>query len=151
MPDYGNHPIIAYSLEEEGMISKLFNKMPNLLFLTLSNAPNALFFEGQSHPLKYLRLDAGYFHENFILNLGQSNRFLNLRHLDFGEFNEQYLDKYPDECTPFDHYIALFQSKVFEKLNVFTLRNSVMTQEQIQELRLLNKNVDFNLVYSDKD
>jgi hypothetical protein len=68
LPDYHNHPIIANSYEKEGMIGKLSNKMTSLLSLTVPNALNALFFKGESHPLTHLQVDAGFAHQDFIIN-----------------------------------------------------------------------------------
>jgi hypothetical protein len=144
-PERHNCPIIAYSLEEEGMIAKMVSKMPRLQFLTVPSAPDISFFEIGKFPLKYLRLDAGYDHQDFILNLSKSNCFPDLEVLDYCEYSEQYLvDKY----TPIEDFVDLFKSKAFSNVYNFVLRNPSFSLKECKELSRLRENLTFRLVWS---
>jgi hypothetical protein len=111
--DWHNHPVIAEMLEEEGMIGRLLAQMPNLREMTVPSAPDASFFQVGQRPLSTLRVEAGYDHQNFILNFSRSSCFPSLEMLDFSDFNEQYMDDYLEYCIPFDHYRELLWSKAF--------------------------------------
>jgi hypothetical protein len=143
-----NHPVIARTLEEEGMIGRLLAQMPNLRELTISNAPDASFFQVGQRPISALRVESGYDHQNFILNLSRSSCFPSLKKLDFGDFNEQYIDGYLEYRTPFDHYRELFQSRAFATVRDFVLRNASLSSSQEEMLRDLRRDLAFRLVKS---
>jgi hypothetical protein len=147
-PEWHNQPIIAQIIEEEGAIAKLLAKMPNLISLTVPNAPDASFFEVGIRPLSYLRVESGYDRQNFIQNLSRSLCFPNLEFFDFGDYNEQYIDNYQENCTPFEDYVDLFKSKAFEKVAIFVLRNPLLSQSQLQKLKNLRQRLTFRLIKS---
>jgi hypothetical protein len=141
-----NHPVIARSLEEEGMIGRLLAQMPNLRELTVPNAPDASFFQVGHRPLTALRVETGYDHQNFILNFRRSSCFPSLRTLDFGDFNEQYINNYREYRTPFEHYRELFLSKAFSEIQEFVLRHAELSRSQVEELQGLRKDLIFRLI-----
>jgi hypothetical protein len=145
-PDWHNHPVIAESLEEEGMIARLLSQMPNIREMTIPNAPDVSFFQVGQRPLSALRVEAGYDHQNFILNFSQSSCFPFLQRLDFSDFNEQYMDDYLDCCTPFEHYCELLQSNAFSGVQKLVLRNARLAPSQAEELQGLCKNIVFRLI-----
>jgi hypothetical protein len=146
--DWHNHPVIAETLEEEGMIGRLLAQMPNLREMTVPNAPDASFFQVGQRPLYALRVEAGYDHQNFILNLSRSSCFPRLKILDFGDLNEQYMDDYFEYRTPFEHYRELLQSKAFSEVKELVLRNVYLSPSQLEELQELCKNITFRLINS---
>jgi hypothetical protein len=141
-----NHPVIARTIEEEGMIGKLLAQMPKLKELTVPNAPDASFFQVGERPLTTLRVDSGYDHQNFILNFSRSSCFPALRKLDFGDFNEQYMENYLEYRTPFEHYHELFQSQAFAGVQEFVLRNSSLSPAQEAMLRRSRRDLTFRLI-----
>lgn len=147
-PEWHNFPIIAESLEEEGMIAKLIAKMPCLKKLTLPNSPDASFFEVSRESLSYLRVESGYDPQNFIFNLSHSSCFPNLQTLDFGDYNQQYVDEYPEACIPFEHYVELFCSRAFASIQLFVLRNAVLSPTQLQELHQQRQGMTFRFIQS---
>jgi len=136
LPDDHNQTIIASVYDEEGQIGRLVSKAPSLQSLTVPSAPDASFFKVGSAPLSYLRVEAGYDTQNFILNFSQSSCFAKLRILDFGDYNQRIIEDYPYGCTPFEHYQQLFRSRAFSSVARFVLRNSILTEEQLGELHL---------------
>ena len=146
--DWHNHPVIAETLEEDGMIGRLLAQMPNLREMTVPNAPDASFFQVGQRPLSALHIEAGYDHQNFILNFSRSSCFPLLKILDFGDFNEQYMDNYLAQCTPFEHYRELLQSNAFSGVQEFMLRNARLSPSQIEELQESCKNIIFRLINS---
>lgn len=146
--DWHNHPVIAETLEEEGMIGRLLAQMPNLREMTVPNAPDASFFQVGQRPLSTLHVDAGYDHQNFILNFSRSSCFPLLKILDFGDFNEQYMDDYLEYCTPFEHYRELLQSKAFSGVQELVLRNARLSPSQVEELEKLCKKIILRLINS---
>jgi hypothetical protein len=143
-PTNHNHSIImnSYGYAEGGIIGGLLNLMPNLRDLTVPSAPDTTFFERPPHPLAYLTVDAGYDHQDFILNLSQSNCFPSLFRFDFGDYNQWYAKNYPADCVPFEHYRALFQSPTFTA-QVFALRNAPLAPEQIRQLEKLRSRFSY--------
>lgn len=90
-----------------------------------------------------MRVEAGFDHENFILNFSRSSCFTELKKLDFGDFNEQYMDDYLGYRTPFEHYCELFQSGAFAGIQEFVLRNASLSSLSFQATR---KDLDFSLL-----
>ncbi len=138
--DHNQSIIDGDCLEEDGMIAKLVSKMPVLDMLVVPSAPNKSFFEIGDHPLRYLRLQAGYSNEGFIENLANSNNFKNLQRLDFTEIDLE--SSATEDYTSFDNYKSLFQSRAFSGIGKFTLRHSQLTKEQLFELQKM-KDVQF--------
>lgn len=126
-----------FSYEENGISAKLLKKMPNLKSLILPSAPNQDFFEIGEHPLEFLKIQAGYNHENFIENWAKSQNFPNLRAVDYSEVIDIF-DRKQDDYTDFEHFKKLFTSKAFSSVEHFKLRHFHLTKEQLFELQRLN-------------
>lgn len=145
LTDLGDHnqSIIDYdySMEENGVISKLVSKMPNLECLIVPSAPDKSFFEIGKHPLSFLKIQAGYEHQNFIENLSESENFYQLSALDYTEVIDVF-DKPIEEYTTYESFKKLFKSKAFSNVRHFKLRGSILSQEQLFELQKIN-NVQF--------
>jgi len=147
LSDYADHNcnIIGKDYEEDGMIAKLLVKMPTLMSLSIPSAPNKSFFDIASHPLKYLRLQAGYDNQNFIRNLAQSNNFQSLASLDYSDFMDT--NNATKDCyTSFEDFKMLFTSTAFSSVKRFILRNSILNKEQLFELQCLNNSLQFMYV-----
>lgn len=148
-PDHHNQTIIGADYEEEGQIGHLLTQMPALQFLTVPSAPDADFFERGEHPLAILRVESGYDHQSFIANFSRSSCFPHLRMLDFGDYNQRYMEDYVQQCTPFADYEALFRSQAFRNISGrgFVLRNSVLSAVQLAELRRMQSSVPFYVIH----
>lgn len=144
-PEHHNHTIIAQDYEEDGMIARLVAKMPKLLTLTIPSAPNLLFFSLKNHPLQFLRVDSGYDHQNFILNLSKSSCFPNLRFLDFGDYTPHGPDD-PVMPTLLADYAALMQSQAFQRVGRMNLRNASLSSDQTHELVRLKPDLQLFLI-----
>jgi hypothetical protein len=92
-----------------------------------------------------LRLDAGYDHQDFVLNLSKSNCFPDLEVLDYCEYPKQHL---ADKYTPIEDFVSLFESKAFSKVDKFVLRNPSFSLKECEELSRLRENLTFRLIWS---
>ncbi|TDX87299.1 hypothetical protein [Epilithonimonas xixisoli] len=126
-----------FSMEENGTIAKLVIKMPKLESLVIPSAPDKSFFEIGKHPLSFLKVQAGYNHQNFIKNLSESENFHQLSALDYSEVIDVF-DMPVEDYTNFEDFKKLFLSKAFSFIKHFKLRNSILTEEQLFELQKLN-------------
>jgi hypothetical protein len=143
-----NRTIVASVYDEDGVLGTLLSKSPNLEQLTTPSAPSANFFKAGHRPLRYLNVDAGFATQCFISNLAECSFFPDLTCLEFGEYNETYMDDYALQCTPFEDYLKLFQSIAFRSVRSFIWRNPVCTQEQIKQLKSLNPQLQMLIVRS---
>lgn len=141
-----NQTIVGETYEEDGQIAQLINKMPNLLSLKIPSAPNSNFFKLENHPLQHLIVQTGFDSQNFILNFSESSCFSKLRYFDFTDFQDNSIENWKDECVPFEHFVKLFNSKAFNSIHLIVLRNVNLTNEQITELKSLQKNISFKLI-----
>jgi hypothetical protein len=126
-----NRTIVASIYEEDGVLAALLANMPALESLQVPSAPNAAFFKVGERPLRWLSVDTGYDHQDFICNLATSSCFPRLRALAFGEYAETYMDDFADHVTPLADYVALFASPVARQLHAFTWRNPALADDQI--------------------
>lgn len=134
-PGDHNRQIIARVYTEDGVLGRLLHKAPHLQTLIVPSAPHATFFADRHAHLRMLSVDAGYDTQQFIQNLATYACFPALRTLEFGEFNETYLDDFPQGCTPFAAYQRLFMVAHFASVRSFVWRNPVCTAAEIAELR----------------
>jgi hypothetical protein len=118
-------------------LGRLLAAAPALRVLVSPSAPDAGFFKAGERPLGYLSVDAGYAHQDFLLNLARSSSFPHLYALAWGEYNETYMDDFADHVVPFEHYRELLGSTHFSSVHAFELRNPVMTDSELQTLRRL--------------
>jgi hypothetical protein len=147
-PEHHNQSIIAQVYDENGMITRLIAKMPKIENLCVPSAPDASFFDFGELPLQRLRVDSGYNHQSFILNLSKSSRLSSLRILDFGDYNQRYMEDYEEQCTTFEHFVQLFESSAFSCVKFFILRNSILSRDQLSTLRSLRKELQFYMIQS---
>ncbi len=145
-PEHHNQSIIGVDYEEEGQISSLLSQMPSLKALTIPSAPDDSFFERPEHPLAVLRVDSGFSHQNFIHNFSKSTCFAQIKMLDFGDYNQRYMENYSEECTPLPDYEELFKSQAFQRMNCFNLRNPGLTAEQLAQLAQIRQEVSFYVI-----
>jgi hypothetical protein len=131
-----NQVIVADGYEEGGQLAGWLDRAPKLMRLTTPSAPNAAFLERSTYPLQWLRVDAGYDHQNFLLTLSQSACFEYLQ-LDFGEVSTYDRDFWEQNSAPFEHYEALFRSQSLTLLPPLVIRNPNFTDEQLAALKAL--------------
>ncbi len=140
-----NHPLIDnLNLQEEDVVSNIIAKMPSLKTLTLPNAPRKDFFKLDLSNIYSLNIYSGYEAHNFILNLSHSSNLPKLRLLQFGEYNERYMNEYPQGCTVYEHYAELFNSKVFSGISRFIIRHSILSEDQIEKLKQIRTPLKYN-------
>lgn len=141
-----NRSIVSSDYDENGILAKLLAKSPKLCELTVPSAPNAAFFDVGERPIRFLSVDAGYDTQDFISNLAKSSCFPALYCLEWGEYNETYMDDYLANCTPTHHYRELFQSNAFRPIARFVWRNPVCTDDEINELKNLKPDLQLLVV-----
>ncbi|GAA3755698.1 hypothetical protein [Flavobacterium ginsengiterrae] len=145
MTDLGDHntSIIQRSNEfdENGIIGELISRMPKLKSLTLPSAPDKSFFKIGNHPLKSLKLQAGYDHQNFIENFSESSNYTFLTQFDYTDLID-FNDIPKEDYTSFESYIKLFKSKAFSTIQHFKLRNAMLSKEQLFHLQNI-KDIQF--------
>jgi len=144
-PGDHNQPVLG-DFGDEGTVARLVEKTPQLESLRLPSAPSPAFFDVGAPALRFLNVNAGYDTQNFILNLGRSTRLPALRYLEFGEYNETYMDEYRQCCTPFEHYRELFESPVSASLRGFVWRHPICTAEQIEDLQEMRPQLRIKVV-----
>jgi hypothetical protein len=109
------------------------------------SAPDESFFQVGFRPLRFLRVDTGFAHQDFLLNLSRYG-LSDLIMLDFGDYNQRYLEGYHQECVPFEHYEQLFRSPAFRGVRRLNLRNSALTHDQLAHLHSLHKDLQLYLI-----
>jgi hypothetical protein len=147
-PEWHNRSIVAVDYDEAGMLGQLLDRAPALSYLVAPSAPDRTFFQRTAHPLQYLRVEAGYDPQTFIRSVSESDCFPTLRQLDYTDYCERYADDYPARCTPFEDYRALFEAPAIVPVRSFTLRNAVLSPEQLLELKALRPALLFTTVQS---
>jgi hypothetical protein len=81
-----NRPIVARDgFKEDGELAQWLDRAPQLQTLVTPSAPDARFFQRQTHPLRSLRVQGGYGTQRFIPNLAASSCFSQLQELDWTE------------------------------------------------------------------
>lgn len=138
-----NRPIVAYDHYEEGVLAEVLRLSPSLRILVAPSAPDGDFFQVGERPLETLCIDAGLEHQNFLANLAASNCFPELCTLEWGEFNETYMEEWEKQCTPLADYQALFKSEALAGVGSFVLRNPVISDAEIAALKALHPDPDF--------
>jgi hypothetical protein len=146
-----NRTVVGTDYEENGVLAKLLSKAPNLRELTAPSAPNADLFTVGERPLRYMSIDAGYDTQNFILNLSQSSCFPYLDCLEWGEYQETYMEDFRERCTPYSYYQDLFQSQAFAGVRRFVWRNPVCTEDEIKDLKKLRPKLQLLIVRASAD
>jgi hypothetical protein len=141
-----NQTIIAETYDEAGQIAALVAKMPRLEELAVPSAPDSRFCMHGSQTLSYLRVDAGYDHQNFIRHLSQSTAFRRLCSLDFSDWYQAEMEEDPELCTPFSHIRQLFSSQIGTQLTSCILRNCRLSPEQRNDLATLSNGCQVMLI-----
>jgi uncharacterized protein (TIGR02996 family) len=129
--------LVIHDFNEEGAIGRLLRKCGKLERLAMPSAPNASFFEGGPYPLVWLGIDAGYDTEHFLLNLSRATCFPHLRHLEYRDSCQEYMDDWRERTTPFAHYEALFRSPLMRQLESVVLQELALSPAQIRHLQAI--------------
>lgn len=150
-PGDHNRAIVGADFEEAGILARLLARSPQLQELTVPSAPNEEFFNVEERPLRHLSVDAGYDTQDFIANLARSSCFPALRTLEWGEYNETYMDDWRANCTAFEDYRALFESQAFGNITRFVWRNPVCSEDEIRKLKALKPDLQLLVVRYSRD
>lgn len=145
-PGDHNRAIVGRDYDEDGVLGRLLAKAEALRELTVPSAPAANFFETGPRPVRFLSVDAGYATQSFIRNLAASSALRDLSSLEWGEYNETYMDDFRAHCTPLDEYRTLFASQAFRNVKRFVWRNPVCSSQDIAELRKLRSDLQLLVV-----
>jgi hypothetical protein len=141
-----NRSIVAADYEEGSVLARLLARAPALESLVTPSAPDADFFRVGERPLQFLSVDAGYDTQGFIRNLAQSSCFPGLRCLEFGEYNETYMEDYAVRCTPFADYQELFGAATFRPVRRFVWRNPACSAAEVGRLKALRPDLQLLVV-----
>jgi hypothetical protein len=145
-PGDHNRTVVGRDFDEDGVLARLLAAAPALLELIVPSAPNAAFFDVGRRPLRFLSIDAGYATQDFILNLSESSCFPDLSCLEWGEYNETYLEDFANGCTPLEHYHRLFATPAFAGVQRFIWRNPACASDAIQALKALKPDLQLLVV-----
>jgi hypothetical protein len=145
-PGHHNRTIVGTAYEENGVIGKLVERSPQLRHLTVPSAPDASFFAVKNSRIEYLNVDAGFDTQNFILNLGRFHSLPCLRSIEWGEFNETYMENWKQYVTSVEDYKGLVQSPQFETVKRFVWRNPACSDADIREIAALRRDPSLLIV-----
>ncbi len=135
--------------EEDGMIASLVKNMPLLENMVIPSAPNSEFFNSTHKKLRCMRIEAGCSSENFISNFASSSGFPNLSALDYSDVS--FITEKEErikEATPYKDFEQLFMSDAFSTVGHFTLRNSILSKEELMKLQALKPDLQFLTISS---
>jgi hypothetical protein len=150
-PGDHNRAIVGRDYDEEGALGRLLAKAEALQELTVPSAPSANFFEVGSRPMRFLNVDAGYATNGFIRNLASSSAFRDLYSLEWGEYNQTYMDDFRANCTPLEDYRMLFASEAFRSVKRFVWRNPVCSLDEVAELKKLTADLQLLVIRTSAD
>ena len=134
-PEAHNRGVIGDVDGEFGVLGELLACCPSLRTLEVPSAPDASFFKLAHHPLHHLSVDTGYDHQGFVRNLAASTGFPELRVLEFGEYEETYMEDFDSRVTPDADYAALFASPLMRQLSALTLRNPRFPEAMVTNIQ----------------
>jgi hypothetical protein len=121
--------------DEDGLGGKILDFMPNIKVLNLVSAPDYTFFEREHHPIETLEVRAGYENNKFIENLTDSKCFSNLKHFSYQDINIAFTQSPDDSVMQFETIEKFMASKNFPNLEVLSLLELKITDEQIEKLK----------------
>jgi hypothetical protein len=146
-----NRTIVASTYDEDGVLARILTRAPKLETLVTPSAPDSTFFQVDRRPVKLLNVDAGYDTQGFIRNLARSSCFPDLQCLEFGEYNETYIDDYASRCTPAADYEELFTSGAFKPVRRFVWRNPVCPAAEIAAFKAMRRDLQLLVVRTSAD
>lgn len=152
LTDPGDHNMSAIASADDdyaegGTLAALLGMMPALQYLAAPSAPNASFFDGDSHPLQSLRVQSGVAHQGFISHFAHSSRFPELGVVDYAEVYD-YMDllhadedELAERFTSFADFERLVTSAAGRHIEHFTVRGTRLSVEELKALQALNPNL----------
>ncbi|MNX76557.1 hypothetical protein D3C86_1080690 [compost metagenome] len=137
-------------MEEGGEIARFATKAPHLAELIVPNAPDATFFQAPLPHLSILRIAGCTDTQRFVDNLAASRNMPALGLLDFTESTELQFTWAPSRTdgavTTFASYEKLFVSPAFDSVHTLRLRNTCLSQEELQALGALRPSLQFMVI-----
>jgi hypothetical protein len=133
-PGDHNSQIVGEVYEENGVLGRLLEKMPSLETFGSPSAPNETFFRTGARPLRFVSVNAGYAHQDFVRNLASATNLRELRALEYGEGSGTGFEGV--ERTSFEAYASLFRSTSVNPRRV-VLRNPSLSEGELRELKAL--------------
>ena len=133
---------------DEDTIAALVARMPVLRSLTLPSPPAKAFFNTPLPHLYRLSVDAGCDPLGFIPNLAGSDSLPRLGVFEWGEYAETYMDDWRSQATPFSDFAELFRSRAFDKIELFSLKNPVHSDDELAGLAAIRPAMQFKIVHA---
>ncbi|MDO5692073.1 MAG: hypothetical protein Q4G70_06295 [Pseudomonadota bacterium] len=139
----------AMYLREGGMLAALLQRMPGLEELRSPSTPDERFFDGAPHPLRWLRVQSGSGHQDFIAHLARSRRFGQLLALDYAEVCPWQIevgadaDELAAQFTDEADFQALMEAPGLPHWNHFILRGTRLSADQLMRLQDQSKTMQF--------
>ena len=121
--------------DEGGLGGKILDSMPQLRTLNLVSAPNENFFQREFHPIETLEVRAGYDNNNFLERLSGANCFPKLKHFSYQDINIAFHQSTEDSVLTFEVIEKFMESKNFPELEVLSLIELKLTEQQIEKLK----------------
>ncbi|MES2464956.1 MAG: hypothetical protein V4671_30695, partial [Armatimonadota bacterium] len=84
--------------------------------------------------------------QDFIARLSESDAFPRLRSLEWGEYNETYLENWEANCTSYEDYALLFTSAAFSAVTRFVWRNPVCSEAQLKLLKQMRSDLQILVI-----
>jgi hypothetical protein len=139
-----------FSMTEDGQLSQLLALMPELVNLTVPQAPEAGFFKTRYAHLRSITVGMDWRTRRFIGELAKAETLPSLTSLDFTDSLAPFLAKEAQEAewdsTPFEDYCAMLQSPVGAKLRMLRLRNTRLTEAQYLQLQAIRPHLQFSVI-----
>jgi hypothetical protein len=129
-----NFHVVGESYDENGVLGRLLRKMPALEALTTPSAPDREFFRGDARSLRWLSVNAGYAHQDFLRNLAEATNLPVLQTLEYGEPTGVGFEDFTRATVR--SYAALVSSTSVQ-LNRLVLRNPSLSEAELRRLKAL--------------
>jgi hypothetical protein len=140
--DHNSH-IIGEVYEENGVLGRLLEKMPSLEVFASPSAPNQNFFRTEARPLRFISVNAGIAHQDFVRNLASATNLRELRTLEYGEASGPGFEGI--ERTSVEAYASLFRSTSVRP-HCVVLRNPSLSEGELRELKALRPDLQLLVV-----
>lgn len=134
--------------DADRVFARLLRAAPALQELTASSAPEPGFEQGETHPLRSLRLQSGYASPNaFVECLAGSTRFPELKQLWLTDYAETYMDEWRSQCLTESTVTTLLTSPSLPALRDLRLEGTVLDGDVQQRLVALAASRDRTLQF----
>jgi hypothetical protein len=139
-----------FSFVEDGQLSSLLALMPELVNLTVPQAPDSAFFAHHFAHLRSITIGMEWRTHGFISSLAKAETLPSLFTLDFTDslapFQSNDAQEPEWDSTPFEDYKALLSSPICERMRMLRLRNTRLTEAQYLKLQAIRPDLQFSVI-----